>query len=82
VQIVEERGYRIRNIDLVIIAEAPRLAPHFDAMQALIAKLLGISAGSVGLKATTTDGMGYMGRGEGMAAQAIALVTAMDGKSG
>lgn len=75
VQIVEERGYRIAQVDIVIIAEAPRLAPHFEAMQALIGELLGVSAGSVGVKATTTDGMGYMGRGEGMAAQAIALVS-------
>ncbi len=79
VQIVEERGYRITQVDIVIIAEAPRLAPHFEAMQALISDLLGISAGSVGVKATTTDGMGYMGRGEGMAAQAIALVTKLGG---
>jgi 2-C-methyl-D-erythritol 2,4-cyclodiphosphate synthase len=78
VQTVKERGYHISHVDIVIIAEAPRLAPHFEAMQVLIAELLGISAGSVGLKATTTDGMGYMGRGEGMAAQAIALVTSAD----
>jgi len=75
VQIVEERGYRVDHVDIVIIAEAPRLAPHFDAMQGQIAVLLGTPVGSVGVKATTTDGMGYMGRGEGMVAQAIALVT-------
>lgn len=79
VQIVEERGYRVAQVDIVIIAEAPRLAPHFDAMQAQIAPLLGIAVDFVGVKATTTDGMGYLGRGEGMAAQAIALVTDASG---
>ena len=57
-----------------MVTEAPRIAPHAAAMRAAIAAALGITAQSVGVKATTTEGLGFVGRGEGIAAQAVCLV--------
>ena len=65
---------RFENVDLVIIAAEPRLAPHIDSMRSRLAEILQIAPESVGLKATTTDGMGFTGRGEGIAVQAIATL--------
>jgi len=75
VSIVNERGYRVSSIDVVVIAEAPKLAPYVGSIRERLAKLLGIESGAVGLKATTTDGMGFTGRGEGIAVQAVVTVT-------
>jgi 2-C-methyl-D-erythritol 2,4-cyclodiphosphate synthase len=75
VAIVGERGYRVSSIDIVVIAEAPKLAPHLASVRERLSKLLGIEPGAVGLKATTTDGMGFTGRGEGIAVQAVVTVT-------
>lgn len=72
--IVEEKGFRVQQVDVVVIAQAPRLAPHLASIRARIADILGIAPESVGLKATTTDGMGFTGRGEGIAVQAVATV--------
>jgi 2-C-methyl-D-erythritol 2,4-cyclodiphosphate synthase len=69
-----ERGFRVVNLDATVIAEVPRLAPHQGAMQAAVAEILGISREAVNLKVTSTDGMGAIGRGEGMAAIAVALL--------
>jgi len=68
------RKFRIVNIDATVIAQAPRLAPHFAAMQANITADLGLSGEAVNLKATTTEGLGFTGRGEGIAAMAVALI--------
>ncbi|HSG75711.1 MAG TPA: 2-C-methyl-D-erythritol 2,4-cyclodiphosphate synthase [Burkholderiales bacterium] len=65
---------RIVNVDATVIAQAPRLAPHFAAMKANIAADLGVAEGAVNLKATTTEGLGFTGRGEGIAALAVALI--------
>jgi 2-C-methyl-D-erythritol 2,4-cyclodiphosphate synthase len=65
---------RIVNIDATIVAEAPRMAPHMARMIGNIAADLGIAPAAVNLKATTTEGLGFVGRGEGIAAQAIALL--------
>jgi 2-C-methyl-D-erythritol 2,4-cyclodiphosphate synthase len=65
---------RVVNIDATIVAEAPRMAPHMARMTGNIAADLGIAPAAVNLKATTTEGLGFIGRGEGIAAQAIALV--------
>lgn len=76
VAIVGERGYRVSSIDVVVIAQAPKLATYVASIRAGLARMLGISEKDVGLKATTTDGMGFTGRGEGIAVQAVVTVTA------
>ena len=71
---VKQQGYEIVNIDATIAAEAPRMAPHVKRMIANIAADLGIAPGAINIKATTTEQMGFVGRGEGIAAMAVALV--------
>jgi 2-C-methyl-D-erythritol 2,4-cyclodiphosphate synthase len=73
-ELVEDAGFRIANVDSTIIAQAPRMAPHVAAMAANIAADLGIEAGQVNVKAKTTEKLGFTGRGEGIAAEAIALI--------
>ena len=68
------QGLRIVNIDATIIAQEPRMAPHVPKMIGNIATDLGVKHAQVNIKATTTEGLGYTGRGEGIAAQAIALI--------
>ena len=72
--LLRDRGGAIVNLDLTLICEAPRIAPHRDAMIAHIAGLLALEPGRVSVKATTTEGLGFTGRGEGIAAQAVATV--------
>jgi 2-C-methyl-D-erythritol 2,4-cyclodiphosphate synthase len=67
---------RILNVDVTVLAQLPRVAPHREAMRQRIAGLLGIVPGCVNLKATTTEGLGFLGRAEGIAAQAVVLLTA------
>ena len=74
VALVGEQGFGVVNSDATIIAQAPRLAPHLDEMRANIASDLRIETGRVNVKATTTEGMGFAGRTEGMAAHAVALI--------
>lgn len=69
-----EEGYLIANIDSTMIAEAPKVLPHADAMKENIAKALGITTAQIGIKATTNETMGFVGRKEGIAALASALV--------
>lgn len=71
-------GLRVGNVDLTVIAQAPRLGPHMEEMRARIAADLGIEPGRVNLKATTTERLGYIGRGEGLAAHAVALLHETD----
>jgi 2-C-methyl-D-erythritol 4-phosphate cytidylyltransferase/2-C-methyl-D-erythritol 2,4-cyclodiphosphate synthase len=71
---VAARGGRISNVDLTLLCEAPRIGPHRDAMRESISRMLGIDASRVGVKATTTEGLGFTGRGEGLAAMASATV--------
>ena len=71
---ISAQGYRIVNIDATIIAQAPRMAPHVARMIGNIAADLGLKPAAVNVKATTTDQLGFTGRGEGIAAQAIALI--------
>ena len=67
-------GARIVNVDVVIIAQAPKLAPYMEQMKMNIANTLGISEKAVNIKATTEEGLGFTGRGEGMAAMATAAI--------
>jgi len=77
--LVREAGFEVWNVDATVIAEEPRLAPHVPAMRERIAEALGVEAGRVSVKATTHEGLGTLGRGEGIAAMAVALVSGMAG---
>lgn len=72
--LIRARGGRIVNVDVTILAEAPKVGPHRSAMQAEIGRVLGLSADRIGIKATTTEGLGFTGRREGIAAMATATV--------
>ena len=73
-RLVTDAGYAVGNIDLTIICEAPKIGPHRQAMRERIADLLGVDINAISVKATTTERLGFTGRGEGIAAQAIASV--------
>jgi 2-C-methyl-D-erythritol 2,4-cyclodiphosphate synthase len=73
--LLEKRGAVLENIDASVIAEAPRIAPHLGKMKAAIGPALGIAPDLVNLKATTNEKLGFAGRGEGIAAMAVACVT-------
>jgi 2-C-methyl-D-erythritol 2,4-cyclodiphosphate synthase len=73
--LLRRQGWRPVNLDLTIACEQPRITPHVPAMREGIAAVLGIPAGSVSVKATTTEKLGFCGRGEGVAALAVVLVT-------
>ena len=73
-RILDERNAEISNLDITIIAQQPKLAPHRDAIVASVAHLLSLPQGHVNVKATTTDHLGFIGRGEGICAMAIVLV--------
>jgi len=72
--LVRERGFELLDADIVVALERPRLAPYRDEMRATLAHHLGVPVDSVGLKATTTEGLGFVGREEGVAAWAVALL--------
>ena len=72
---VEEAGYRPENVDATVIAERPELAPHLRQMAGAIGEALGLGAAAVNVKATTNEGIGAVGRGEGIAAIAVALLS-------
>lgn len=73
-KLVAEAGYMVANVDLTLICEAPKIGPHREAMRARLAELLGVDLGLVSVKATTTEKLGFTGRREGIAAQAVATV--------
>ncbi|MCY3920286.1 MAG: 2-C-methyl-D-erythritol 2,4-cyclodiphosphate synthase [Chloroflexi bacterium] len=75
---LEQRGYRVGNVDATVVAERPRLRPHVAAMRARLAAALAVEPDAVSVKATTADGMGALGRAEGIQAQAIALIRPRD----
>jgi 2-C-methyl-D-erythritol 2,4-cyclodiphosphate synthase len=77
-QRVRGRGYRVANADITILAETPHLAAYLDAMSTGIAALLGVAADAASVKATRGEGLGTIGRGEGIAAQAIVLLERSD----
>ena len=75
---ITKRNGQLNNVDAMLIAETPRIAPHIPAMKKNIAAALGITGDAVGIKATTNEAMGFVGRGEGMAAHAVASVELPD----
>ena len=72
--IARDRGYRIMNVDSVVVAQMPKIAPYREAMKQRIAGILSIDAGMVGVKGKTTEGLGFTGRGEGVAVHAVVLL--------
>jgi 2-C-methyl-D-erythritol 4-phosphate cytidylyltransferase/2-C-methyl-D-erythritol 2,4-cyclodiphosphate synthase len=76
---ISSRGYRLANADVTVIAQRPKLAPHFPAMLDKISRTLGVSSACLNLKATTTEQMGFAGRGEGIAAHAIVALARIAG---
>lgn len=74
VQIIGEKGYKVGNIDSMLIAEAPKINPHIGAMKTALAKAMGADTEQISIKATTNEGMGFVGREEGIAAHAVALI--------
>ena len=73
-QLLQGRKLKVANVDATIIAQAPKMAPHIAAMRANLAADLGIAADAVNVKAKTTEKLGFVGRGEGIAAEAVALL--------
>jgi 2-C-methyl-D-erythritol 2,4-cyclodiphosphate synthase len=73
-RIVRARGYEIENVDVTVVAQEPTLAPHLPAMRESLAALLGLSADAISVKAKSTDRLGAIGRGEGIAAEAVVLL--------
>lgn len=72
--LLRDKGYELGNIDCTICAEAPKLNPHIEAMQACLAQTMSIPADTVSIKATTTEQLGFTGRKEGISAYAVALI--------
>ncbi len=81
VGLVREAGYRVGNLDATVIAQAPKMAPHIQTMATRIADDLGVEGGAVNVKATTTERLGFTGRGEGIAAEAVVLLLPVAGES-
>jgi 2-C-methyl-D-erythritol 4-phosphate cytidylyltransferase/2-C-methyl-D-erythritol 2,4-cyclodiphosphate synthase len=79
---VRDEGWTVGNLDLVVVAQEPRLAPHLQGMRERVAEALGVNANVVSLKAKRPEGLGALGRGEGIAAQAVALLLDISGKLG
>ncbi|TFG46483.1 MAG: 2-C-methyl-D-erythritol 2,4-cyclodiphosphate synthase [Gemmatimonadales bacterium] len=73
-EVVAARGLRVVQVDVTVILERPRLGPHIPAMRTSLAAALGLSADEVSVKATTNEGMGFIGRGEGIATMAVATL--------
>lgn len=76
--LIQDKGYRVGNVDVTIIAQAPKMAPHIQAMRENIAADLNVRLDDVNVKATTTEKLGFTGRKEGIAVEAVALLLAAD----
>lgn len=76
--LLKENGFKVGNIDAVIIAQKPKMAPHISLMRANIARTVGVSENCINIKATTEEGLGFTGRSEGIAAQAVCLLEERD----
>jgi 2-C-methyl-D-erythritol 2,4-cyclodiphosphate synthase len=80
-KMISEKGWKIENVDCTVCLEAPRVNPHIDAMKRTLAPLMNISVDDVSIKATTSEKLGYVGRGEGINAYAVALISTGHGPS-
>ncbi|MBR5124706.1 MAG: 2-C-methyl-D-erythritol 2,4-cyclodiphosphate synthase [Clostridia bacterium] len=76
-EVMTERGYRLGNLDATVIAQAPKMAPHISAMRQNIAEAFGVDADRISVKATTEEGLGFTGTGEGIAAHAVCLLESL-----
>lgn len=72
--VLEENGYRVGNVDATVLAQRPKLAPHMALMRERLASAMGVDPGRVSVKATTEEGLGFTGTGEGIAVHAVALI--------
>lgn len=77
--LAEKKGVEVVNLDATVVAQAPKLQPYLSEMGEVLAQLLGISAAAANVKAKTTEGLGFPGRGEGIAAYAVVLIRIRDG---
>lgn len=73
-QVIRDKGYEVNNVDSIIIAQKPKMAPYIEQMVQNIAGILQVNAAGINVKATTTEGLGFTGSGEGIAAQAVATI--------
>ena len=78
-ELLEAKGYQVVNVDVTVICEAPKIGPHAPAMRERIAQTLGIGARHISIKGKTNEGMGWIGRGEGIAVMATALIATVEG---
>jgi 2-C-methyl-D-erythritol 2,4-cyclodiphosphate synthase len=76
VAVIRAAGYRVTNVDVTVVLERPKLSPHADASRARLAPVLGVAAGAVSVKAKTNEGVDAVGRGEAIAAHAVAMIAA------
>ena len=74
IELLHGKSYRLVNADITIIAQAPKMNPHISAMRAVLAEDMRADVGTINIKATTSEGMGFIGRQEGIAVQAVALI--------
>ena len=74
IRLVREAGYAPVNVDVTVVAERPKLTPHVPAMKEALGRVLGLTEDRIGLKATTSEGLGALGRGDGIAAMAVCLI--------
>ena len=77
--LLQDQGWSVGNVDSTLLLERPKIKPHIPAMRTVIAGLLGVQENAVSIKATTNEGMGYVGREEGVCAHAVALIQRIDG---
>lgn len=73
-ELLRERGFAVGNVDATVLAQRPKLAPHIPLMRANLARVMGVDPGRVNVKATTEEGLGFTGSGEGIAAHGVALI--------
>lgn len=78
VALLAEKGFAVGNVDCTVIAQAPKLRPYIDSMRATLAEDMGVSVDAVSVKATTTERLGFTGRKEGIAAEAVALIAKVE----